>query len=176
LPDIQGARVVVKAATINKQITHVAYLSGNPLGRIDESIRRERQAVLLGAKSEEEANESIQAIYKKWASIHQDKLNLNTDEGDSNYTWSSFSENTIDDLLSIDVPVFVGYGTRDITARYCDLLPLDFISHQKTNLTHKPYLGYDHSFFKVELNGKVDYESGIFDQVVEDVLEWIEGN
>jgi len=172
----EGARIVVKTATMNENITHVVYLSGNPLGRIDESVRRERESVLIGAKSEEEANEEIQKIYKRWAEINMDKNSLFSNGGDSNYTWTSFSENTVDDLLKIEVPLFVGYGTRDLTSRYCDLLPLDFTTKGKDNLYHKPYLGYDHSFFKIGLDGRVDYDSGIFDKVIDDALSWVIDN
>lgn len=71
------------------------------------------------------------------------------------------------------IPIFVGYGTRDITARYCDLLPLDFIRHQKTNLTHKPYLGYDHGFFKVGSDGKPDWNNRILFKVIKDAMDWV---
>ena len=171
----QGARVVAKAANINKAVTHLVYLSGNPLGRIDESIRRKREAVLCGQLSEQEAHDEIQAIYEQWKAINKNKYSLEvTGKGDSNYTWFSFLENTIDDLLNLTIPIFVGYGTKDVTARYCDLLPLDFIKHQKTNLTHRPYLGYDHSFFKVNPYGKPDLNEQIVFKVGKDAMDWVE--
>jgi len=173
----QGARVVTKVANINNKVTHLVYLSGNPLGRIDESIRRKREAVICGQITEQQAHEEILAIYEKWNVINKNKNSLKVKEKeDSNYTWYSFSEYTVDDLLNLTIPIFVGYGTRDITARYCDLLPIDFIRHQKTNLTHKPYLGYDHSFNKIKADGKPDFNNSIIHNVMKDAINWVELN
>lgn len=169
----QGARVAAKVAVNNSNITHLVYLSGNPLGRFDQMIREKREANLRGQISDEQAQQEIEALYKKWAAINANKESLDGKNGDSNKTWVSFSEYTVDDLLSLDIPIRVAYGTRDIVSRYCDLLPIHFIQNGKTNLSLKAYPGYDHSFFKLKSDGKVNYDDFIFEQVVQECIDWL---
>jgi pimeloyl-ACP methyl ester carboxylesterase len=169
----QGARVAAKVAATHPAVSHLVYLSGNPLGRYDQLIREKREANLLGQLSDEEAQTQIEELYARWRNIHADPDNLETGRGDSNKTWASFSESTVDELLSLDIPIFVGYGTRDIVSRYCDLLPLHFIEAGKDNLMLKAYPGYDHSFYRKLPDGRVDFEDSVFGEVVEEVREWL---
>jgi pimeloyl-ACP methyl ester carboxylesterase len=169
----QGARVAAKVAISNSNITHLVYLSGNPLGRFDQMIREKREANLLGQISDEQAQQEIEALYERWAAINADKESLDGKNGDSNKTWVSFSEYTVDDLLSLDIPIRVAYGTRDIVSRYCDLLPIHFIQNGKTNLSLKAYPGYDHSFFKLQSDGRINYDDFIFEQVIQECIEWL---
>lgn len=169
----QGARVAAKVAATHPKVTHLVYLSGNPLGRYDQLIREKREANLLGQLSDEEAQEEIEQLYARWRHLHTDPENLETGRGDSNKTWISFSASTMDELLGIDIPIFVGYGTRDIVARYCDLLPLHFISAGKDNLHLKAYPGYDHSFYRKLQDGRVDFEDYAFPKVIDDMKKWL---
>jgi pimeloyl-ACP methyl ester carboxylesterase len=168
----QGARVAAQVAATNPQVTHLVYLSGNPLGRYDQLIREKREAQLLGLLTDEEAQAAIEALYQRWKAVHTNPEDLDTQYGDSNKTWTSFSTSTLDEFLSIDLPIFVGYGTRDIVSRYCDLLPLHFIEAGKDNLELRAYPGYDHSFYRKGPDGRVDFEDYIFPKVVGEALRW----
>ncbi|MEL7162214.1 MAG: hypothetical protein AAFN92_15770, partial [Bacteroidota bacterium] len=170
----QGARVAAKVAAANPAVTHLVYLSGNPLGRYDQLIREKREAALAGQITDAQANEEITRLYERWREIHAAPESLDTKFGDSNKTWVSFSESTVEELVGLEIPLFVGYGTRDIVARYCDLLPLQFISAGKDELlTLRAYPGYDHSFYPVAADGRVDFSERGFLQVLKDVLEWL---
>ncbi|MEO0731420.1 MAG: alpha/beta hydrolase [Bacteroidota bacterium] len=170
----QGARVAAKVAATNPAVTHLVYLSGNPLGRYDQLIREKREAALAGQITDEEANAAIAQLYDRWRQINADAGSLDTRFGDSNKTWTSFSESTVGELLGLDIPLFVGYGTRDIVARYCDLLPLHFITAGKDDLlTLRAYPDYDHSFHPVAADGRADFSERGFLKVIEDVLSWL---
>jgi dienelactone hydrolase len=171
----QGSKVVSKLGAINKYVTQVIYLSGNPLGRYDQDIRQIRKDQLLGKITDEAAQKEINDLYVRWALINQNANDTHSNGGDTNKAWTTFSTPLLDYLLKIDVPIFIGYGTADNTADYCDLLPLDFIRLGKHNYTLKPYAGYDHNFNKLEYDkagNKVSSEAH-WDDVARDIFEWL---
>jgi pimeloyl-ACP methyl ester carboxylesterase len=171
----QGSKVVSKLGAINKYVTRVVYLSGNPLGRYDQDIRQIRKDELLGKISAEAAQKEINDLYEQWVVISQNPNDTHSSGGDTNKAWTSFSTPLLPYLLKINVPIFIGYGTADNTADYCDLLPLDFIRLGKHNYTLRPYAGYDHNFTKVEYDkagNKISSEEH-WNDVARDVFEWL---
>lgn len=171
----QGSKVVSKLGAINQKVTHVVYLAGNPLGRFDQYIRGERRDALLGKISAEEAQKNIDKLYSQWKKMCADSNNTYRTSGDSYQSIMSFSQPLLPYLLKINVPLFVGYGTNDITSDYCDLLPLDFDRLGKTNLTMKPYLGADHNFSKItyDKTGKIISTEDLWEKVNDDIFKWI---
>jgi hypothetical protein len=173
----QGSKIVSKLGVINKCVTHVIYLAGNPLGRFDQYIREERRDALTGKISSQKAQENINSLYKEW-----EKIAANPDDvsmvGDTYKATSSFSQPLLPYLLKMKIPLFVGYGTNDITSDYCDLLPIDFDRLHKTNLTLKPYLDCDHDFTRViyDKSGKEISKENLWDKVADDFFEWITKN
>jgi pimeloyl-ACP methyl ester carboxylesterase len=173
----QGSKVVAKTGATNKHITHAVFLAGNPLGRIDQDIRLYRKQALLGQISATQAQQNINEIYSRWQAINTNKDDTHSGGGDTNKAWASFSEPLTPYLLNIKVPLFIGYGTADNTADYCDLLPLDFIKHHKTNYTMKPYLDYDHNFRKLIQGKPVDPEgTDHWDEVAANIFEWLQNH
>jgi pimeloyl-ACP methyl ester carboxylesterase len=171
----QGSKVVSKLGAINKHVTQVVYLSGNPLGRYDQDIRDVRKEELLGKISDETAQKELNDLYARWEAINQKPDDTHSNGGDTNKAWTSFSTPLLGYLLKIDVPIFIGYGTVDNTADYCDLLPLDFIRLGKHNYTLKPYAGYDHNFNKVayDKDGNKISSEPHWDEVAKDIFQWL---
>lgn len=169
----QGSKVAIAASVNNKRVRKVGYLSGNPLGRIDQLIREQRELCKTGKISSEESQKQIQIIYEMWRTINNNPTAIETEYGDPNKTWISFSRSMIDELLNLKQPLFVGYGTSDITAAFCDLLPIYFIRSKKTNLTHKPYLNLDHNFFEVDVEGRTDYNKSHWQDIMNDFDKWL---
>lgn len=151
----QGARVVSKMVAHIPQTTHLVYLSADPMGRFYEIIRRESE----GATTEE-----INEAYDSWAAILKQP-----DAQKDSYT---FSEYLIDDLLEVEIPLFVGYGTRDVACETCGLIYFEAIRKGKTNVHHAPYPKVDHNFFPLTAEGRPDQEKGKWDQVAKDIIEW----
>jgi pimeloyl-ACP methyl ester carboxylesterase len=170
----QGSEIAVGAAINNPKIFKVGYASGNPLGRIDQLIREQRKRVAEGKITQEEGQKEIENIYEMWRQINESPNAVTTEFGDPNRTWTSFSRPLIDDLLKIKQPLYVVYGTADITATFCDLLPIYFISAHKTNLTLKPYPGLEHNYFEVGKDGSPIYEKGHWQEVMDNFLLWAE--
>jgi pimeloyl-ACP methyl ester carboxylesterase len=172
----QGSKIVSKVGALNKNVTHVIYLSGNPLGRFDQGIRQQRREALQKKISPDVAQRNIDSSY-----VLMRKMYANRDDdttkgfGDSYKSMASFSEPLLPYLLKINVPLFVAYGTDDITSDYCDLLPLDFTRNGKNNLTLVPYLDCDHSFNRIKYDeqGKEVSREELWDKVANDFFTWL---
>lgn len=169
----QGSKVAIEASINNKKVTKIGYLSGNPLGRIDQLIREQRESCKSGKISIEESQREIQRIYKMWETINSNPNSNSTAYGDPNRAWTSFSKPILDKMLKLKQPLFVGYGTSDITASFCDLLPIYFLSSGKINFEHKPYLGLEHNFFEVDKYGGINYYKCHWQEVMNDFDKWL---
>lgn len=164
----QGAKVAAVVAVGNRQVACVALLGFNAYGRYDVYVRNERGRLRSGQVSDEECLADMDSLYQRWKDINATP----NDAGKGHLNWTTFSINYVPYLLKIQAPIFIGYGTEDLGAANCDLLPLEFISHGKTNYTLKPYFGMDHNFFELK-NGVPDRRGGAhWTEVVQDVIEF----
>lgn len=158
----QGAKIAAVVAAENESVKSAALLAFNAFGRYDERIRNERQSLKEGTITGEEYRQRLDDHYARWQHMHQ-----NPDDFESgNNAWVSFSINYLAYLLKTEIPLWVGFGTEDISAENCDLLPLHFISSGKNNLTLQAYPGWDHNFF--DSDGAMHW-----DDVMGDVVEWL---
>lgn len=170
----QGAKIAARTASQNKNVSALGFLSGDPIGRVAQFIMRAKFLEIKGDVSKEQKQERINELYEWW---EQSNKNINRPSGngeDSPRNIVSFSTPIINDLTTLSIPVFVAYGTEDIAAWYCDLLPIDFIREGKSNYKVKPYIGLDHNFMEVDSLGKPIYEKCYWNLVMEDFIKWIE--
>lgn len=168
----QGAKIATVVASQNENVASVSLLGFNAYGRFDENIRRERNKMRQNQITGEEYLTNLDYHFQKWEEINQEP----NDYENGNLNWTTFSIDYIPYLLKIDVPIFVGFGTQDISAENCDLLPIVFIENKKSNLTIKPYIGLEHNFFETK-DGKPDYQSGgHWTEVMSDIKKWIKQN
>ena len=87
----------------------------------------------------------------------------------SDYSFNS--KQPILDLFKIKVPLLMIYGTADIGAIGCRLLPL-FLVDTDVKYVLKAYPNYEHNYFLVKDNGERILEEYHFDKVFNDVLKW----
>lgn len=165
----QGAKIATVLAAQNPNIASVSLLGFNAYGRFDESIRRVRTQFRKQEMSGEHYTQTINQFYGQWKHICDNPKEFKN----GNNSAFSFSINYVPYLMQIDVPILIAYGTEDIGAENCDLLPLEFIRNNKFNFTMKPYLNLDHNFFELE-NDKPNYQKGHWNDVIEDIILWIE--
>jgi pimeloyl-ACP methyl ester carboxylesterase len=168
----QGSGVAVGASLNNDKVSKLGYASGNPTGRIDQLIREQRQLAKEGKITREKSQKRIAGIYDMWQLINKNPNAMSSEFGDPNRTWTSFSKPVLNDLLKLIQPLYVVYGTEDIASVFCDLLPIYFTREQKTNLTFVPYLGLEHNFFEVGLDGNPNYTKGHWQQVMDEFIKW----
>ena len=171
-----GANLV---ANFNKSVTHTILFSGHAGRRFEYEIYRNRQAVRERKMTAEEAQKEIEQLYKAWEDVCKYSKSVDKSFGDTYYAWHSFSTKNTDNLLKINTPLYIAYGTEDneITVGL-DYLPLDFIEKGKINLTLKAYVNCDHQFFefKKDASGKVVDKVYQGDKVSQDFMEWLGRN
>lgn len=160
-----GARLAAKVAAQSEEVSHLAYLSAEPRGRIVEMLRLEPgRSASPGA--------SLLEWLDFWRDVNRQSEQVELPEGDSYATWHSNSEDVLDDLLGLDIPVFAAMGMADPKAAGMVAIPCEFIRAGKENLSFVPYEGLEHSFFEVDAAGRVNYEAYHWPAVVADVLDW----
>ncbi len=174
----EGSDVVAKLGTINKKVTHFGYWSGGGNTQFIDFITFTRNEVNKGLMSEEEAQTEINSILEDLKKIMADPDATDKFwQGDNNSykRWSGFSEPPIDNLLQIGKPIFAAIGSKDrsVALESAYLIPVEFIRHQKDNLTFKVYPDLDHGFGKELENGKFEKH---FNDVFQDFLNWVNEN
>jgi esterase/lipase len=165
-------------ANVNKFVTHTILFSGHAGRRFESNIYQIRQAVRQGGIPPEEGQKEVEQLYEIWKDIQANPKSIDKNYGDSYYAWSSFSRKNIDNLLKINTPLYIAYGTEDNEiAPSLDYLPLDFIEKGKKNLTLKAYVGHDHQFnlLKKDSTGKVIDRKYRGDEVAKDWMDWLKG-
>jgi hypothetical protein len=165
----QGARIAPEIALSNKNVTHLGLFGANPFGRIKQLIRQAKKDAERGKISWEEAEKEMQ----KWYDLYK---SANNPQEIEKYpyliSWKSFSEPRIDELVKINIPIYLACGTADVSSDFCDLVPLYFIREDKDNLTLKRYFNLEHNFFEVDENGDPDWDKPHWVEVMNEFVEW----
>jgi pimeloyl-ACP methyl ester carboxylesterase len=166
----QGTKVATKIAVQNKSVSHLGLFSANPFGRIDQYIREARLNAQLGNITWNQADSLMNSYYDFYAQINNED-SIKSDP--SLKAWKSFTETYYDDWLSLEIPIYLAYGTEDRSADLCDIVPLFFIEQDKSNLTFKRYLGLEHNFFELAENGRANHEKPHWNEVMQAFCNWI---
>lgn len=165
----QGAKVALDIASKNKSVSKLGLFGYNPTGRIDQLIRQARKDAEHGKITWKKADSIAQNNLDFYKRVQDEEL---LEQRPQYIPWNSFSKPTINKLLGIDIPIYIAYGSEDIIADFCDILPFYFVEKQKNNLTLKRYPNLEHNFFEVE-NGKTNREKGHWKEVVSEFLIWV---
>lgn len=156
----EGAPVAAKLGTVNNQITHLGFWAGNALPDFYDFALFNSKASWCDNNSKEEANNNIQTLISSFQKIADDPENANAKDKDdyTNKRWWSYAEPPINNLLKIDIPIFVQVAANDESApiESTYLIPLEFIRLKKTNLTYEICLECDHGFEVKTADGKIE--------------------
>lgn len=166
----QGTKVATKLAVQNKNITHLGLFSANPFGRIDQYVREARLNAQLGKISWEKADSLMNSYYKFYEKANN-KDSIKAEP--SLNAWKTFTETYYDDWLTLDIPIYLAYGTEDRSSDLCDIVPFFFIKQDNHNLTFKRYLGLEHNFFEILENGRANHKKGHWHEVMQEFTDWI---
>ena len=168
----QGAKVATKFAIDHPEVSALGLFSPNPFGRVDEMIRTEKVKALTGNKSNEEADEEIRKWYRFMESAHDpDSVRAHPNLK----SWASFSEPIYDDLLALEIPIFMIWGDQDRSSDLCDLMPVFFLQEGKDNLTWHRKVGLEHNFFSRHEDGRTNYEDPHWPEIMETFAVWAKG-
>jgi esterase/lipase len=172
----EGSGVAAKLGTINKKITHIGFWAGNAVSQYYDFAISIRKDVITGKLSEAAGKQQLEALFTQIKKIENDPANTEQNWlGNSYRRWASFTEPPIDNLLKIDIPIFVAVAAKDnsVPIESSLLIPIEFIRHKKNNLTFKLYPDYDHSFNKQPAT-QAEAVSFEFMSVFQELMEWAE--
>ena len=142
----QGAPIAKQIALENKTVSKLGLFGFNPFGRLDQFVRQARLNAQLGYITWEKADSIMNYLYDEYKSYdNPDSLKQNPHLTGQ----KSFSKPYINDLLKLKIPIYIAYGTEDITSDLCDLMPLLFLAEGKNNLTVKRYIHLEHNFLRL---------------------------
>jgi len=164
----EGSTVAAKMASDYKNITHLIYAGGNPLGRIMSMVGQGRENE-IDTDSTRFGEDEI----KYWESVVKDRNNMDDSQGDTHKATFEFSQPPINYLEKLKIPVLVSYGTKDWSAPFNDFMRVDFIRQGKNNFTFQPYIGTEHNFFPLTKDNKPNYEIFNWDKVANDWQNWL---
>ncbi len=171
----QGGKVAIKLAAKNKHITHLISLSSEPYTRFAINIKENKWNFLQGKITSEQYQKNIDRLnttVEKWYAHPNDIANK---DGETFGEIISFYEPMLPYLLQLKIPLFVAYGTDDVKADGCNMLPFEFARNGKANLTLKPYLDCDHGFVKTiyDKTGKEIGKEDNFNKVADAFFNWL---
>jgi len=174
----QGTRIASSLALVNKNIKKVVLSSpGSVNNRFFESIRKIRYDESFELFNNEQAQHKIDSIHQRYSDLILHKTdNEKLFDGGTYYSYASFTfPTTKQKLFQIKQPVLVIYGTNSNQDLDCDYLNLVLMERDKKNVTVKPYVGYDHNFFKDVYNDKGEVINRTFnwDSVMTETFNWL---
>lgn len=167
----EGAQIAASLATVDKNITHLGFWSGNVLNNFYEFTLFERIAVLKGYQTDSAAHANIMGLIQWYQDILKDPKSTEVDQwGYTNRRWSSYEEAPINDLLKVDIPIYAEFATGDestpIETAY--LLPIQFMQNRKDNLTFKVCMNCDHTY-REKKDGQTIYH---WNNIFEEFIQW----
>ncbi len=155
-------------AVTNNSITHLIYSGGVPyFSRILSTITQDR-------KLESTKESWIERDFEYWKEVNKKPFKTDIDHGfDPNKGTYSFSKNLNEDFKRLHIPVLITYGTKDDACPFNDMLRVEMIQENKTNIDFKSYFNREHNYFEILENGQLNYDNFGWDMVGNDWLNWL---
>ena len=169
----EGAAIGAALAQVNNKITHLGFWSGNVLNNFYEFSLFDRIEALKGNQSDSIAHENIMGLIAWYQNVMENPNSTELDQfGFTNKRWATYGKPPIEDLLSVDIPVYCLFGSKDestpIETAY--LIPIQFMQHGKTNLTFEVCMNCDHGY--VDRSG--EKEINHWDRLFGEFMQWTE--
>ncbi len=168
----EGSDIAVGIAAKHSGPTHIALLPFSGGHGLYDSLTKLRGELAQGAIT---ANEFLEQ-YDWLVNMFQDVLGTSMDAIDKHLwghtyrRWSSHCSGTVmADLLSVDIPVFLGIPSLD-SCEGIDMVVDQFVKHGKENLTYRNYVDYDHGFFE-HIGERAECRHS---RVLTDILKWVQ--
>ena len=164
----EGSTIAAKMASKNKKITKLIYSGGNPYGRIST----------VHYQNKIQDNDTIQfgeSTLNYWKKVVENPNNVNSDGGDTFKATYSFSQPQKDNLMALNIPILITYGSKDIAGIFIDLLQIDCIRERKNNIKFKSYHGLEHNFFYTDSKSVTHFENENWNKVAQNWLEFLNG-
>lgn len=171
----QGGLEAVRVSSLNSYITDVVMLSAAPFGRMQHVSTKNFIEFSMG-KIDFETYLSIQKQIHESIINAKEKIEAEGSDSHLDENILSFAEHAFSDMIKTKANIFYISGTKDMAAFYADQIMIDAVLHNKFNIKTKLYENFEHSFFKVEPSGEVNYEVDKWEDVFAEIMLWFESN
>ena len=152
----EGAVIGASLANKNKSITHLGFWSGNVLNNFYEFSLFNRIETLQGKQSDSLAHDNILGIIDWYKSVINNPNSTEIDHfGFTNKRWFSYEKPPIDDLLTIDIPIYAVFGTKD------ESTPIE-----TSNLTFNVCIGCNHGYVEKNKEKEIKHWDRIFREFI----------
>ena len=164
----EGSTIAVKLAEANQNVAQLIYSGGTPYySRIASIISQDRAA-------EPDSTNWVEKDFEYWKNTTDNPFDISREHGYNTYKGTySFSENLSCSFKKLKIPVLISYGTKDLACPYNDLLRIEMIDNNKTNIDFKAYSGLEHNYFPLNSNGSINYDEFNWDKVAMDWKKWL---
>lgn len=162
----EGSTIAAMMAAQYSSISHLIYSGGNPMGRV-MSIIQQRRA------EENDSSQVAEMEFDYWKDILSNQESQNIENVDSYKTTYGFSVPVYPDLLKLNIPTMITYGSKDWNTPYVDFLRAEALRLNRTNMTFKAFIGTEHNYFPLNNDGRPNYNIYNWDNVATDWLKWI---
>lgn len=160
-----SAAVMTRLAAESEHVSQLILSSGNPFGRMASMVSK--------ARDRKQNVEKVFEHYRKTIAITE-QADSAKDEMAVYYADDySFSKPYFNELLELDIPVLISYGTADHCAPYNDALRLASIREHKSHVEFLAYPDREHNYFPLDEKGQVNYKEFGWDKVVADWSDWL---
>ena len=170
----EGSDVVAKLGTVNKKITRIGFWSGSGNTQYNDFALLIRKETAEGKADEATSLKKLESLYAQIEDIEKDPTSIDKFWLDNTYKrWHEFSEPAVENLLKINIPIFVAIGTKDQAVPFESslIIKTEFIRHHKDNLTFRIYPDLDHGFETVP-NTKNEEPKDRWMDIFSEFMEW----
>lgn len=173
----EGALVAAKLGTINKKITHLGFWAGNVLPDYFDFLLVNSKANWAKQLSDSVAFKNVKEILASFQKIAENKEDA-TANGKNDYSakrWWSYAEPPINNLLKINIPIFVQVAGKDESApiESTYLIPLEFARLGKKNLKYEICEACDHTFVIEKENGETEDK---WNSIFREFISWTDSD
>lgn len=171
----EGAPVAAKLGTLNDKITHLGFWAGNALPDFYDFVLFNFKAIYEGRQTYEQGLANLDTLIANFNHIadNPDEVKYDGYDDYTNLRWWSYAEPPINNLLKINIPLFVQVAGKDESApiESTFLIPLEFARMKKNNLTFRVCTKCDHGFQIENENGQYTDK---WPEIFEAFISWTE--
>lgn len=168
----EGGQVVPSLAVEDKRITHIASVVGSGLNQLYDGIMSWRIAAAKGELTQQQAQDSVEASFKRIAEIYKNPNATDKETGGHSYLrWASFGTVVpFEQLRKLTIPIYMIAASQDNSSPIygLDYVRLEFLRLGKTNLTYDTCVGCNHYLGSTE-NSKQTGGS-----YIDKILTWVQ--
>ena len=110
----EGSDVVAKLGTKNSKLTHIGFWSGSGNSQYNDFAFMIRNEANTGKITEKESIQKLDSLFVQLEEIENNPNSVEKQWQENSYRrWKQFSEPSVENLLKINIPIFVAMGTKD---------------------------------------------------------------